>query len=183
MTSAMGDNAAMDIQLNGQPHALPHPGTENRHPFAGVFGAGKGGVVAMIGGDQCNPPQRIDSRQQPGKRSQRIVFVIHQRQRGGVRMQGARIATAQQVPVIHQFGQRLEVGEGRDVIRGAGAGGRVQWRDCGHGCIGWRRWGASIRRGRGSGKVRCRSLRIRHRAQATASGRGADVVDVCPCAS
>ena len=27
MTSAMGDNAAMDIQLNGQPHALPHPGT------------------------------------------------------------------------------------------------------------------------------------------------------------
>ena len=27
MTSAMGDNAAMDIQLNGQPHALPEHST------------------------------------------------------------------------------------------------------------------------------------------------------------
>ena len=122
-------------------------------------------------------------RQQPGKRSQRIVFVVHQRQRGGVRMQGARIATAQQVPVIHQFGQRLEVGEGRDIVRGTGAGGQVRGGSSGHGRIGRRRRGASIRRPRGSGKARCRSLRIGHRAQATASGRGADSVDVCPCAS
>ncbi len=53
----------------------------------------------------------------------------------------------------------------------------------GNGRIGRLRRGASIRRPRGSGKARCRSLRIGHRAQATASGRGADSVDVCPCAS
>ena len=122
-------------------------------------------------------------RQQPGKRGQRIVFVVHQCQRGGIGMQGARVAATEEVAVVHQFGQRLQVGERRNVFRRTGVGEGIRGWGGGHGRIGRRRRGASIRRALGSGKVRCRSLRIGHRAQATASGRGADSVDVCPCAS
>jgi len=142
---------------------------------------GQGQVGIPAAGRACGADRL--RRQQGRQRRQRVVLVVDQRARRCVGMQRTAIATEQQVAVVHQFGQRLEVGEAGDVLRRARGGRGIQGRGCGHGCIGWRRWGASIRRGRGSGKVRGRSFRIRHRAQATASGRSAEVVEVWPCAS
>ncbi len=55
----------------------------------------------------------------------RLLALGQQCQRGGIGMQRAVIAAAQQHAIVHQLGERLDVDEGRDVRGKTGSGGNT----------------------------------------------------------